>query len=117
MKVKPKRNPIPKEELAKVEERSGGKCEFHGDDCSDKLHLEYAHIIHRGMGGVQGNRARIINDHRNITKICEFIHDLIDGRLFEVVCSKGRIESITEGLKQKIGWYEWAEENRGVINR
>jgi hypothetical protein len=117
MKFKSKRCPIPKEELVKVDERADGKCEYHGDDGHCVGKLVYAHIIHRGMGGVQGNRAMIINGHRNIVKICEFTHDFIDRRIFDWKRNDGYRKIAIDILKQKIGWYEWYKENASVISR
>jgi len=116
IKSKPKRNPIPKGELAKVDERAGNKCEYCGYLCAGGI-LDYAHVEHRGMGGVQGNRARAINDHRNIAKLCRFYHDIMDRRRSSVLYPSNLAESIKEELKQKISWHEWEEENKDVIKR
>ncbi len=115
IKFKPKRFPIPKEELAKVDERANGKCEYCGDICENVKH-DYAHIRHRGIGGVQGTKSRIINDHRNIVWICRIIHDVIDGRGSKIYAIS-YVKGIRDALKRKIGWYEWYEENKEVINR
>lgn len=123
MKFKPKRFPIPKEELAKVDERADCKCEFHGSRCPS-IFLEYAHIKHRKMGGVQDDIAEIINNRRNITKICNLTHDFIDCRTtklldvnLEVREGENFRNRVIDILKQKIGWYEWYEENKSFINR
>jgi hypothetical protein len=110
IKFKPKRNPIPKEELARVDERADGECEW----CSGINHLEYAHIVHRGMGGSQGFKSSIINNHRNIARLCQWDHVKLDN---DNVLSFPRDKMIRKFLKDKIGWYEWYEENKEVINR
>jgi hypothetical protein len=119
IKFKTKRNPIPKSELAKVDERASNcypkygdrKCEF----CFSSDNLEYAHIVHRGMGGVQGKRARIINNSRNMVLLCKNDHDFMDRRIYMI--RKATPVFIIEILKGKIGWHEWYEENKEFINR
>lgn len=113
IKYKKKRFPTPKEELAKVDERSGGQCEYCRDRNTTDI-LDYAHFVHRGMGGVQKERAKVINDHRNIVRLYRYHHRAIDGNIKFMY---GENFIIIDILKKKIKWYEWAEENRGVLNR
>lgn len=105
IKHKPKRYPIPKEEIAKADERAGGCCEGCGLVVRP---LQNAHIKHRGIGGVQ-RRNTYINDHRNIAKCCLYCHDIIDGR---IKAFEGNKEHLREKLKNKLGWYDWANEHR-----
>jgi hypothetical protein len=105
-----KSRPIPKETLRQIDERSGGRCEY--TQCQrpqgDFRGLQNAHIIHRGLGGRHGEMETIINDSRNIAKLCAVEHDIIDRRR---LVSEGERQSILEAIKEKIGWYAWAREN------
>ena len=105
MKIKPKRNPVPKEELRKVDERCEDRCEFCGLEIGN--FFDYAHIKHRMLGGRHGEMAKIINEHRNIAKVHRMCHQIID-KLFKI--SNGRYLNSMNKLKQRIRWYEWAEE-------
>lgn len=116
IKFKPKRYPVPKEELAKVDERAGGKCEYHDNTGMCVGKLVYAHIRHRKLGGAQGKMSLVINNHRNMTKVCSFIHDVIDNRIFDWKSADESRGKVIEFLKSKIGWHEWYEENEDILN-
>ncbi len=97
LKFKPKRNPVPPEEIAKVKERSGGLCEV--PRCLCKA-TQIAHVKHRGMGGTQGQAAKIINSHKNMFDSCQYHHDLIDRRIKETF--PGEREQVLESIKNKL---------------
>lgn len=99
IKFKPKRNPISQATIVLVEIRSGGVCEVPG--CRQRA-TQKAHIKHRGMGGAQGQRAEIINSHRNIFDSCQYHHDLIDRRIRESFT--GERELVLEAIKNRIGY-------------
>lgn len=102
IKHKVKRYPISQTEIDIVIERSGGVCE----NCGTTRSCQIAHIVPRGMGGVQSKNAHIINEHRNMTYLCKFDHDVID-RQVDYPLLRGAILST---IKNKIGWYEWQKE-------
>ncbi len=93
---------IPIEVIKAVNERSGGKCEYSGVS----FQLDNAHIVHRGMGGAQGERAKLINDTRNIVKLNRRYHDIIDGRIQDPIFKS----IILSTVKAAVGWHEWYEE-------
>lgn len=97
LKFKPKRNPIPPEEIAKVKERSGGACEV--GFCFRRA-TQIAHIKHRGMGGAQGQAAKVINSHKNMFDSCQYHHDLIDRRIKESF--PGEREQVLKSIKSKL---------------
>lgn len=118
MKHKRKRSTVAWHELVLISERDNGNCcEWHGNDkCIYRDGGNYAHIIHRKIGGVHRKMENIINEHRNMVWVCKPIHDIIDKR---IKYPEKERQEIIETLKQKIGWYEWAEqykeELRGLI--
>ncbi len=101
---------IPRKVLRQIDERSCGRCEY--VRClkpgGDFRGLQNAHIVHRGLGGRHGKMETIINDSRNIAKLCAYEHDIIDRR---ILAPEEERESILEAIKEKIGWYAWAREN------
>ncbi len=102
LKHKAKRYPISQAEINIVMERSGEVCE----NCGTSRSCQIAHITPRGIGGVQARNAHIINEHRNMTYLCKFDHDVIDRRV-DFSMLRGAMLST---LKDKIGWYEWQKE-------
>ena len=100
---------ISKVTLRQIDERSGGRCEY--AQCrqprGDFRGLQNAHIVHRGLGGRYGDMKTIINDSRNVAKLCAIEHDIIDRR---VLVPEEERESILEAVKEKIDWYTWAKE-------
>ena len=107
--MKRKYRPIPKETLRQINARAGGRCEY--IRCcrpyGDYRGLQNAHIIHRGLGGRHGEMVKIINDPRNISKLCASDHDIIDRR---ILVSEEERQAILEAVKEKIDWYTWAKE-------
>lgn len=98
-----KRYPMEQSEIDKVDERAGGRCEY----CGARIDLQNAHIIHRKMGGAQAKNHKIINEHRNIAKLCWHCHDVLDRRF--MVDDSIRCVMIAT-IKYKISWYEWQQE-------
>ena len=68
--------------------------------------LDNCHIEPKRMGGAQGERAKWINDPRNIVKLNRRYHDIIDGRIQDPIFKS----IILSTVKAQIGWAEWHEE-------
>jgi len=99
---------IPESVMIEVRLRSGDSCEILECRRKDWRGLQYAHIIHRGIGGRNGDAEKIINNSRNLAHLCCYHHDVLDRRVWDPALRAEMLET----LKLKIGWYEWAEEAR-----
>jgi len=80
-------------------ERSSSLCEYCGAPA-----VQFAHLLHRKMGGRHGKMKAAIDDPRNVAHLCLKCHDSIDGRQYNQLTFQ------VEVLRLKIGWYEWAKE-------
>ncbi len=81
-----------------VATRAGWACE----SCGSTRDLQYAHLEHRRIGGRKNEWIGIYNDPRNIALLCATEHSMMHGTL--------ECTTLIENLKNKLGWYDWANE-------
>ena len=96
---------IPESTKIEVRRRSGDKCEYCGG-LGDWRGLQFAHLVHRGIGGRNGEAETLINNTRNIAHLCCRCHDILDGRQWGPQLKA----EILDELKNKLGWDAWAAE-------
>jgi hypothetical protein len=99
---------IPLSSKKAVRARSGDLCEF----CKSPRWLQFAHILHRKMGGRHGEMAVIIHDPRNIAHLCRQCHDVLDRRIHDSI----KWIELGAVLLPKIGWDEWWSKRASETN-
>jgi len=97
---------VPESTMIEVRRRSGNWCEVDGCVRLDWRGLQFAHIVHRGIGGRNGEAEKMIHDPRNVAHSCAYHHGVIDGRQWDPQLKA----EILEALKIKLCWRSWADE-------